>query len=327
MTMKKKNKKIAMTAAGIIIIAALIYAFIVTQGPQYGISLPMTTFEAYGYPQQACDGGVVSGSGEMISPGEIQGQYSAIQAQCTDPNYPKYCSSVNLCYASWVDCNTIEYCGDNYYGCKSGNKIVCYHGDAWCFDDCIKEDTVAECGGGMWGCWIEGCDGKTGSVPYCINGQYHCCPQDYPVYKQDLNSCWKEDWQCTADNHCNSGYVCKNHKCEQQICPTCPLPSTWSECVDSKHQRIVYVCGPETGYVCQTRVEQESCVMPGPQPICGDSVCDIEAGETVITCPLDCQSTPEPQPGPFQFDLTTWVIIILIVIIVLLVIYFGFIKK
>jgi hypothetical protein len=46
------------------------------------------------------------------------------------------------------------------------------------------------------------------------------------------------------------------------VCPTCPSPSEWSECVDGKKTRTVYTCNATTKYKCQSSVETSPCVMP-----------------------------------------------------------------
>jgi len=169
-------------------------------------------------------------------------------AQCPD-SHPKYCSSVDLCFPSWVDCATLKYCKDNYYGCRSGNKLICYQGEPWCFDKCIDENTVAYCGGSIFGCWIEGCDGKTGSVPTCYQGSYHCCPKDYPIYKGAYDQCWKEGWECTTNTHCGEDQVCwyPDYKCIPTPC-NCPMPTSWSSCADGKMQRSTYICEKTASY-------------------------------------------------------------------------------
>lgn len=45
-------------------------------------------------------------------------------------------------------------------------------------------------------------------------------------------------------------------------CPTCSSPSAWSECVDGKKSRTVYVCSEDTDYECQSITEIASCVVP-----------------------------------------------------------------
>jgi len=45
-------------------------------------------------------------------------------------------------------------------------------------------------------------------------------------------------------------------------CPTCQPPTAWSECVEGKKTRTVYVCSEETGYECQAITETASCVIP-----------------------------------------------------------------
>jgi len=186
-----------------------------------------------------------------------------VLAQCPD-SHPKYCSNVDLCYADWVDCNTIVYCKDNYYGCQSGKKLICYQGEAWCFDKCIDENTVAYCGDGIWGCWIDGCDpSKVGSVPTCYQGTYHCCPTDHPVYRADVDQCWKEGWECTSNDHCGLDEVCwwETHKCVPPPC-NCPLPTTWSSCANGQMQRSIYICEKTTSYPyynCVPQIETSKC--------------------------------------------------------------------
>jgi hypothetical protein len=45
-------------------------------------------------------------------------------------------------------------------------------------------------------------------------------------------------------------------------CPTCPSPSTWSECLNDKKSRINYKCDQTTNYQCQSFTETESCAVP-----------------------------------------------------------------
>ena len=185
-------------------------------------------------------------------------------AQCdSNSQYPKYCSSVKLCYANNIDCNSIKYCKDNYYGCSSGQKLICFESQPWCFDKCIKDDTIAKCGSGLWGCWIEGCGSNSGSVPTCWQGSYKCCPSTYPIYKGDYDQCWAEGWECTSNDQCGTDNVCVNYKCVvKKTCPNCPPPTAWSDCSSGKMQRSFYKCDSTTNYVCVPQIQTAKC---GPE--------------------------------------------------------------
>lgn len=179
------------------------------------------------------------------------------------PDLPNFCSAANLCFPNWVDCSTIKYCKNNYYGCHSGEKLICFEGTPYCFDKCIKDDTVAKCGEGLWGCWIESCGSNSGSIPTCYNGQYKCCPSAYPIYKGDYDQCWADSWECTSNDQCGTDNVCVNNKCVvKKTCLTCPPPTSWSDCADGKMQRSFYKCDSTTNYICTPQIQDASC---GPQ--------------------------------------------------------------
>ncbi|MCX6821341.1 MAG: hypothetical protein NTW30_01040 [Candidatus Aenigmarchaeota archaeon] len=45
-------------------------------------------------------------------------------------------------------------------------------------------------------------------------------------------------------------------------CPTCPNPSTWSDCLNDKKSRTNYKCDQNTNYECQSFTETEDCTVP-----------------------------------------------------------------
>lgn len=47
-----------------------------------------------------------------------------------------------------------------------------------------------------------------------------------------------------------------------EVCPICPSPSAWSECVASKQTRTNYRCSAATNYICEAYTEEQACVMP-----------------------------------------------------------------
>jgi len=134
-----------------------------------------------------------------------------------DGTYPVECCFYGIeayCIPSGYSCDTGDYCDGNLYFCKSGYKVVCIDSTAYCFDKCVDESTIQWCGDGYYGCWIEGCDGHTGTVPNCVNGVMWCCPKDYPKYNEKYRECWKDWWECKQDSDCPKGYLCKNYVCE-----------------------------------------------------------------------------------------------------------------
>ncbi|MFH7910003.1 MAG: NosD domain-containing protein, partial [Candidatus Aenigmatarchaeota archaeon] len=42
-------------------------------------------------------------------------------------------------------------------------------------------------------------------------------------------------------------------------CPICPEPSEWSECINGIQTRVVWICGPQTGFVCKSNIETRTC--------------------------------------------------------------------
>ncbi len=288
MKTKKKNHKVAFTIGGLIIIVALIYIFL-NICPQSVILTAYDPILSGVTPSGSSVSSIVSTGGE--GPESIG--FSALSGANCPSSHPKYCSNVGFCYEDWVSCETLEYCNDGYYGCGSGDQLICYHGDAYCFDECVNEDTVAECGGGMHGCWIEGCDGKTGSIPYCIEGQYHCCPSQHPIYNLEHKSCWGEGWDCISDSDCAIGQICENHNCIDEIkCPVCPAPSEWSECILGQMTRTKYTCGEHTNYQCYAGTEKVICGSACPVDITIGKPIYIKGDVRLYDLNYNCQTAP-----------------------------------
>ncbi len=49
-------------------------------------------------------------------------------------------------------------------------------------------------------------------------------------------------------------------------CPSCPQPSTWSDCANNKQTRTSYRCSVETNYICQSYAEEQACGLPVTLP-------------------------------------------------------------
>ncbi len=47
-------------------------------------------------------------------------------------------------------------------------------------------------------------------------------------------------------------------------CPTCPQPSSWSDCAAGKQTRTNYKCDASTSYACQSYTETKDCKKPTP---------------------------------------------------------------
>ena len=120
MKRKNKNHKVALTIGGLIIIVALMYIFVNTH---YQASV---MFSGYDPIQEGVTPSGASTS-SMASTGEGPESigFSAITGAICPASHPTYCSNVGFCYEEWVDCETLDYCGDGYYGCKTGDKLIC----------------------------------------------------------------------------------------------------------------------------------------------------------------------------------------------------------
>lgn len=114
---------------------------------------------------------------------------SVVAAQCPS-SHPKYCSNVNLCYPDWVDCSTVGWCNNNYYGCASG-MLCCFNNNPICFSSGYDCGTVKQCGSTYY---------------ICHSGEKTVCTSTGAV-------CWPGWWECSADSDCSGGKKCVGHVC------------------------------------------------------------------------------------------------------------------
>jgi hypothetical protein len=179
--------------------------------------------------------------------------------QCTNSNYPDYCVATDGCLSPEQDCN--ERC------CIGGG---CDDWDDWWY---CNDGNIASC-----------------NVQSPWQNNMVCCPNDFPVWNEQTQTCWKSNWECTDNSQCLvSGEVCINNLCEQQQqgCVENWECSDWSDCRNSQQIRTCVdnnACGT-TSFKPDT---QQTCTS---QEYCGDGVCN--GLETSNDCPEDCGTIPE----------------------------------
>jgi hypothetical protein len=126
------------------------------------------------------------------------------------------------CFPSWVDCDTIEYCGGILQGCGTNEKLCC-HDDEYSF--CVGEvyvcDSLFFCNNEAYYCLSEEqglcCEGTPGCCPAntnpeCYGSSVTCCIEGTHISPD--GDCWHDDWECKEDRHCTTGYICKFHNCK-----------------------------------------------------------------------------------------------------------------
>ncbi|MBD89790.1 MAG: hypothetical protein CL940_05605, partial [Deltaproteobacteria bacterium] len=195
-----------------------------------------------------------------------------------------FCSLDEDCQTCPVDCGECEgVCGDG--NCDSGEETSCPQ-------DCV--------GGGACG------DGV------CDLGEQLTCPQDC----EGQGGCGDgvcdlgEQLTCPEDCEDQGGGGCGDGVCdlgEQFLCP--------EDCEDSGPS-----CGPAIlcdgvcdafldsfacpddccgNDACDDFEDEECCYADcGPEVICGDDLCDEMGGETIETCPEDCEEEPVADEAP-----------------------------
>ena len=144
-------------------------------------------------------------------------------------------------FPSWVDCDTVTYCGGLLKGCAKNNNLCCINEvDRGCLRSDYNCNTYFTCNGnnrycktGQTGLCCEGtstcCSANTN--PGCYGNTPMCCSEGTFVGKD--GSCWPEDWQCTKNEHCNNDFMCSNHKCVSRY-------TSWTITVtDSETQTIL----------------------------------------------------------------------------------------
>lgn len=140
-----------------------------------------------------------------------------LEAVTCPASHPQYCSNVNLCFEDWVSCGTIGYCQDNYYGCHSGEQMICVNNNnPLCFDQCVDDRTVGWCDDNYYGCWKDNCNSGCMDCNNwnCVDGNSWCCPDAKPVYNAQYQECVKTDFECKYDSDCSAMQECdisKNH--------------------------------------------------------------------------------------------------------------------
>lgn len=116
------------------------------------------------------------------------------------------------------------FCGDGSYDeCPSQypveccvNKIAtCLYSDQSCNQNC--------CIGGGCNSWDDYWFCKNGQVANCnVETTYPkgmvCCESNYPKWNNKAQECWKNEWQCTQNSHCDSDKCCFSNKCELVNC-------------------------------------------------------------------------------------------------------------
>lgn len=147
----------------------------------------------------------------LLNPYLVASGLDLMALQCP-ATHPVACENVGLCFEDWIDCDTVVWCKDNYYGCDSARQLICVNNNnPLCFDNCVDPNTIGYCGSGYFGCWKLGCKYDDATQFNCVSGSVICCPTDYPKYVDGV--CWPEDWECTSDAHCPSTHHCSMHKC------------------------------------------------------------------------------------------------------------------
>jgi len=132
------------------------------------------------------------------------------EVTCEDPSYPNLCwiGDISICLNNQADCS--EYC------CIGGGC------DSW--------DDYWFCNKGS----VANCNVQTSNPNNMV-----CCADDYPIWNEDTQTCWKTDWECTMNSHCGSNENCENHICVEEIPPPeCPTTLAY----DSTKQTDIVNC-------------------------------------------------------------------------------------
>ena len=211
------------------------------------------------------------------------------------------CDPGETCGACQVDCGkcTKVVCGDNFCAGESGESC------SNCPGDCGA--CPATCGNGKWdpGETCQNCmkdcgglcapglcgNGVCDKVEDCLSCPKDCkvgcsavCGDGMCVMGETCTTCALDCGLC-AGSGCGpggcSGAICGNGQCEaaggetQQSCP--------ADC------KAAAVCGNgQCEYPAETPQScPADCKMGGPA-VCGDGMCQMEAGETKANCPADC---------------------------------------
>jgi hypothetical protein len=163
--------------------------------------------------------------------------------------------------------------------CPPEKPQVCPEVDL-CFDECADCTTIQYCGGEYWACWTDGCDGHTGTEPNCVNGVFHCCPPDRPVWNENKQRCVGIE-ECTGDEDCPVHWMCVDNE-PFPICEPDDICEPYSRrCVGAEwHEVWVQEC-TEDGYkwenieLCPHSCENGACVQicsPGERRCAGDEI-------------------------------------------------------
>lgn len=152
------------------------------------------------------------------------------------------------------------YCGGiEYYDCSEQYPVeTCINGVVIC--NYLTQDPTQYC--------VIKDNGDTyDDYWFCNNGQkaicnvqspYQnnmvCCPNDFPVWNENYQQCWKQGWECTGDSQCNAPNKCIDNTCQYQCVPswTC---GDWSQCSSSSSTQT-RSCSDGCG---QTKTESQSC--------------------------------------------------------------------
>jgi len=216
-----------------------------------------------------------------------------------------------------------EYVSNCDYGCLSGScqqqqcvdhtTKSCVGNSVYWFDSCGNEQEEYErCESD------ETCEGDR-CVRFCQEGFIgsKLCSGLEVVQQYQFSDCTTE---IRTIETCQHG--CENSQCKDPQCPTCSLPTAWSQCSEGKMFRTNYECDSSTGYECRSFTEEQSCECGTSGQCQYDEVCEsnvcvkLECDENFVADNHECieKSSPVLLIGLIIGSIVLILIIFLIVV-------------